>query len=412
MPDQTKLQRYAHLLASYALNIQPGQIVNVSTEVYHRDFAMMLGESCYRLGAKCVNYDLSDPRSLRQRIQLSKDEAYLDYAPSFLSERYRELVDQHAANIKIIGLEEPELLADLDPKRQNKVRMANYKAIKYFYTEGIGKSKSHWTVAAAATPKWGRRLFPDLGPVDAEEKLWEEIFRICRVDQENCIEVWKKHNQNLKRRAKTVNEMELKTIHFSGPGTDLTVGLSRKAVFKGGTELGPHEAEFEPNIPTEEIFTTPDWRRTSGKVRATRPFLVNGVLVKDLEMVYEEGVLTKFSASHGEDTFREYVDSDEGARKLGEVALVGVDSPIFQSGIVFEEILFDENAACHIAIGSAYKFCVQGGETMEQEELEKIGCNESSVHTDMMISSEEVNVTGETWAGASVELLQDGKWLI
>ena len=340
------------------------------------------------------------------------NESDLDYVPSFISEKFRELVDSKAANLKLIGSEDPDVLAGLDAAHLNQIRIGTYKAIKYFYDEGISKSKVHWTVAAAATPGWGAKIFPDSPPDEVEEMLWDEIFKICRADKENCLEMWHEHNAKLQRRAKAVNEMGVKTLHFTGPGTDLKVGLSQKAIFKGGTDMGPRGAEFEPNIPTEEIFTTPDWRMTEGSVAATRPFLINGTLIENLKMTFAGGVLTDFSATNGESTFREYTDSDEGAKRLGEVALVGIDSPIYQSGLVFEEILYDENAACHIAIGSAYKFCVDGGENMNKEELEAIGCNESSVHTDMMISSEEVDVMAETHDGKNVQLIKNGEWCI
>ena len=206
--------------------------------------------------------------------------------------------------------------------------------------------------------------------------------------------------------------MKIKELHFTGKGTDLTVGLSENAIFKGGTDESPRGVPFEPNIPTEEVFTTPDYRVTRGRVQTTRPFLINGKLITDLSLEFTDGEISSFSATNGEDTFREYINSDEGSKRLGEVALVGVDSPVYQSGLVYQEILFDENAACHIAVGSAYKFCIDGGDTMTKEELTAIGCNESTVHTDMMISSEEVDVTAKTYSGETVELIKAGKWVV
>ena len=204
--------------------------------------------------------------------------------------------------------------------------------------------------------------------------------------------------------------MGIEKLHFTGPGTDLEVVLSEKARFKGGCDVGPHGVEFEPNIPTEEVFTTPDCRQTQGHVRTTRPFLINGKMIRDLELKFADGQIVDFSASDGEDTFGEYINSDEGSKSLGEVALVGIDSPVYRSGLVFEEILYDENAACHIAIGSAYKFCIDGGEAMSADQLAEVGCNVSTVHTDMMISSEEVDVTAHTRSGGSEALLRQGRW--
>lgn len=403
------LKNYANLLVSYALNIQEGQILNISTEAINRDFALLVAEAAYQRGAKYVNLDLSDLRLTRLRV-LSKNEDDLRYVPSYLSIKYDELLDNTAANLKILGSEDPDLLSDLDPKKVNTMMIAQRLALKRFYDEGIGKSKVHWTVAAVSTPKWARRIFPELSETEAQQRLWDEILKAVRADKENCLELWKEHNLALQRRAKKFTELKIKELHFKGPGTDLRVGLSKKAIFKGGTDISPRGVEFEPNIPTEEVFTTPDFRRTNGKVRATRPFLINGRLIEGLELEFKDGEIVSFSATEGEKTFREYISSDEGAKRLGEVALVGIDSPIYQSGIIFEEILFDENAACHIAVGMAYKFCLAGGPEMEKEELQSLGCNESSVHTDMMISSDQIDVIARTYAGEEIVLITKGSW--
>jgi aminopeptidase len=411
MNFQEKLRTYAELLVVHGLNVQKGQIVNISTEVIHRDFAYTIAEVAYEKGARYVNIDLSEPRLAKLRL-LQSEEEDLKYVPSYLEPKYRELVDTTAANIRIIGMEDPDLLSEMDPKRINTVRMQQRLALKYFYDEGIGKSKVHWTVAAAATPRWGQKLFPELKEEEANERMWDAIFSACRADKANCLELWQKHNTLLQDRAKMLTEKKIKLLHFKGPGTDLKVGLSERAIFKGGRDMSPRNVEFEPNIPTEEVFTTPDYRVTEGSVQATRPFLVNGKLIENLRLEFKNGSISSIKADSGEETFREYVSSDEGASRLGEVALVGIDSPIFQSGLIFQEILFDENAACHIAVGSAYKFCIEGGDTLTETEAVSIGCNESSVHTDMMISSEEVDCLAETYSGEKIQLINKGCWAI
>ena len=405
-----KRKRYAELLVKFGLNVVPGQVVNIGAEACSREFALDVVDAAYKAGAKFVNLDLTDQRVLRSRILNSSFED-LSYVPSFLPVKYKSLVDDASANLRIIGSEDPELLSDLDPKRLNSVRLNQHIAIKYFYDEGIGKSKVHWTVAAAATTGWAKKLFPDLSEEQGLDKLWSAIFDICRVNTPDFLEAWQKHDKMLHVRAEKLNQFKIKQVKFTGPGTDFKVGLSIKALFKGGSDVGPRQVNFEPNVPTEEVFTTPDYRLTEGVVSATRPFLVNGRLIKGLKMSFEKGVLVSFSAEEGEETFKEYVESDAGAKRLGELALVGIDSPVYQSGIVFEEILFDENAACHIAIGSAYKFCLEGGPKMSKDELEQYGCNESSVHTDMMISSEHVDVEAECYDGRTVKLIEKGKWV-
>jgi aminopeptidase len=405
-----RLARYADLVISYGLNVQPGQLVNISSEVIHRAFVGLLVEAAYRRGASYVNVELVDPLHVRSRILHSHSE-HLGVLPAFFSAKFSEFVDVSAANLKVLGPECPDYLSDLDPNAVNDVRKATYHAAKRFYTDGIGKSKVHWCVIAAATPAWGEKIFPELRGRVAEEMLWGEIFKICRVDHDDYVERWREHNVRLKRRAERLTALGIRELRFSGPGTELTVGLSPKALFKGGMDRTPAGHEFEPNLPTEECFTTPDWRRTEGVVAATRPFYVNGKLIKDLTITFKNGLISGFSCSEGASTLESYLKSDEGANRLGEVALVGVDSPVFESGLTFQEILYDENAACHIAVGSAYKGCLQGGAEMPDEECAALGCNVSSVHTDIMISNEEIDVQAVLESGEMIDLLVRGRWV-
>jgi aminopeptidase len=408
---ESQLERYADLLVGHGANVQPGQILQITAEAVNRDFATRVAEAAYRRGAKWVQLELVDARVSRSRFLHASEES-LDYVPSFVGAKFDEWVEEKGATIRLIGSEDPDLLADLEPAKLNRARVAQYRAARRFYEDGIGRGQIHWTVAAAATEGWGRKVFPDLPGPEAKRRLWEEILRLVRADREDCLEAWEEHNATLHRRSETLTGLGISELHFTGPETDLVVGLSEKAIFRGGTDTGPHGVPFEPNIPTEEVFTTPDWRRTEGRCRVTRPFLVNGKLIEDLHLEFKEGVVSKVEASSGRDTYAEYISSDPGASRLGEVALVGIDSPVFRSGLVFQEILFDENAACHIAVGSAYKTCLQGGESMSEAELEAVGCNVSSAHTDMMISDEQVDVVARTHAGETVPLLEKGQWRV
>jgi aminopeptidase len=410
MTFEEKLKNYAELLITVGLNVQPGQIVQLSSEPIHTDFVLMLTELAYKKGAKFVQVDLADTRFARTRLLNSKED-FLTFVPDHLEMRYREMVDTVGANLRLLGSEDPDILADLNPKHVNTSRMSVREKMSYFYEEGISKSKVQWTVAGAATPGWGKKVFPELDPDEACKQLWEEIFKICRADKPNCIQLWQDHNEMLISRAKHYSELKIERLHFTGPGTDLSVYLSQQAKFRAGTDISPRGVSFEANIPTEEIFTTPNYHRTSGVVRTTRPFLINGKLIENLELEFKNGTIENFSATAGEETFREYIKTDFGSSRLGEVALVGIDSPVYQSGRVFQEILYDENAACHIAIGSAYKFCVDGGDSYSKEELEKLGCNESKAHTDMMISSEEVDVTAYAFDGGKHQIIKNGAWV-
>ena len=403
------IRRYADLIVRHGLNLQRGQLLNISAEACHRDFVNLVVEAAYKVGASIVNVDLIDPRFQRTRILTSADE-YLEHVPDFIQQKFKELVDTSAANLKIVGPEYPEILSDLDAKAVNRIRKAQFQAAKYFYSEGIERAKIHWCVVAAPTHAWAARLFPGESSDEALRKLWNEIIKACRADRADYLQAWINHNALLQSRAKRLTELKIDTLHFVGPGTDLKVGLSELALFRGGSEPGPRGVDFEPNLPTEECFTTPDYRKTEGIATATRPFLVNGKLIKGLVMTFKGGEIVDFSCQEGHDTFKEYIDSDPGARRLGEVALVGTDSPIFQSGIVFEEILFDENAACHIAVGVAYKICLKNGPTLTEDQLREVGCNESSVHTDMMISSENVDVFANLRNGETIKLIEKGSW--
>jgi aminopeptidase len=406
------LDRYADLLVSWALNIQPGQSFYINAEPIHRHFCGKLVKRAYEKGAKLVHVSLNAPEYLKYRIEGSRAENDLTFVPKWLSDRYREMVDENSASLRLVGSEDPQMLSELDPKKINLQQVNFRKAIKYYYEEGVGKSKVAWNVAAHATPVWGQKLFPELSGEEACKLLWEELFKICRVDREDYLEEWKQHNGRLKKRAKALDNLKIEKLHFIGPGTDLKVFLSREATFRGGGDLSSRGVLFEPNIPTEECFTTPDCRSTEGKARVTRPVLVNGKLVRGLEIEFAKGELVHFSAEEGEATFREYIESDPGARRLGEVALVGIDSPIYQSGRVFQEILLDENAACHIAIGFAYTFCIKGGENKSRQELDALGANQSACHLDMMISDDAVDVLAETYEGRAIPIIRKGSWII
>lgn len=403
------LDRYADLLVSYALNIQPDQPLFIHGEVIHRDLAVRMAKIAYQRGAKFVQLDLQPPELLKTRIELS-DPKNLEIVPRNLADRYMEALDEQAATFRFVGSEDPDLLTHLDPKKLNTVQLNFRKAIKRYYEEGVGHSKVAWSIGAFATPKWAKKIFPNLSQEQAVEKLWTAIFKICRVDQPNYIEAWKAHNSKLKERAAKLDQLKIATLHFTGPGTDLKVGLSPLYQFRGGGDLSSRGVIFEPNVPTEECFTTPDYRKTEGRARVTRPFTVNGVLVKDLEIVFKEGVLVEAKAKEGEAAFKEYISSDEGAKRLGEVALVGCDSPVYKSDIVFQEILYDENAACHIAVGFAYLFCIKGGDKLTPKERDDIGCNVSHCHVDMMISDEKVNVDAIDTQGKVTRLITNGNW--
>ena len=406
-----KLQNYADLLVRFALNLQEGQELQISAEVVHLELANLIVETAYRAGAKYVQLNVVSPRADRARIQYTKNSEDLDYLPDYLASRMDHFIDHRGATLSLVGSGEPDLFSDLSPQLVNRMSMARRKKFQRFYKEGIHHSKVHWCVASAATPRWAKKVYPELSEEQALAALWNDIFFMSRADTSDWLARWERHNAILHKRSKLLTELNIKDLHFVGPGTDLRVGLSKRARFQGGTHpSSPSGLHFEPNIPTEECFTTPDFRKTEGHVRVTRPFLIHDMEVKGLEIVFKEGKIASYTAEKGEEIFGEYIASDEGGSRLGEVALVGIDSPIYQTGRLYGEILIDENAACHIAVGSAYLYCLEGGEALSHEELADLGYNESHCHTDMMISSEKVDVTAHTYSGDEVHLLVKGEW--
>ena len=411
MDFEASLDRYAELIVRKGCNVQPGQTLYLGADSLSCDIAVKVAEAAYEAGARYVQVDLSDDRFHRARLNLSREE-FLDHVPRHVPIRMDEAIDDQGAMIRLVGSGDPGVLSGLDAERSNRCRLAHHKAVQRFFDEGIGRSMVQWCVASAATVGWAESIFDDFKGEEARLELWRQLLKIVRADREDCLQAWDDHSASLARRSAALNELKLDRIVFSGPGTELTVGLSSRARFEGGSIVSQRGKEFIPNLPTEEVFTTPDWRKTEGHVRVTRPFLVNGTLVKDLHMTFRDGVLVDFEASSGQESLRSYVDSDEGARRLGEVALVGIDSPVYQSGHVFREILLDENAACHIAVGNAYKTCLADGVNLSKEQLDDIGCNSSSAHTDMMISDEEVDVLGVSTQGKEVALLHSGAWVL
>ena len=411
MDMQVLLDRYADLILTHGVSLKKDDILNIAVECIGRDFAVLLTKKAYEMGAKAVYVDLIDSRIGKLRINKSKEEN-LSFVLDYEAKKYDEFVDKRIANIRLICPEDPDILNDEDPKRITKLSLARNKAAKRFYEEGIGQSKMKWCIAAMSSPKWGKKVFPTLTEKEAEKALWEDIFKICMVDKEDCLELWTKRDKAIKERVKKLQAFKVKELHFVGPETDLYIGLSPKAKFGGGSERTDTGIDFEPNIPSEEIFTTPDYRTVRGTVKATRPVLISGKQVKGLKMTFTDGVVTDFDATEGKENFASYIKGDTGSSRLGEVALVSTDSPIFQSGHIFEEILFDENAACHIALGNGFEFCIEGSDNMTEEELANEGFNKSSFHTDIMISSPEVDVIAETRDGKNIPIIEKGKFVI
>ncbi|HON89367.1 MAG TPA: aminopeptidase [Spirochaetales bacterium] len=408
--DRAFYEKYADVLLS-AVNLQEGQNLLIRAEPYHLEFAAILAAQAYNRGARYVRFDnneMENPLLYKSRIEYSK-EKYLDYVPELRINATKIMIEEDWALIAIRAPEDPDLLAQLDPARNAKASKAIAMAMKP-YTSRISNNEIAWLVAFNPTPKLAGKIMNMNPSQEAVEALWQILIPILRLDNPDPAHFWVEHGMTLSERAHKLNNLHLDRLHFEGPGTDLTIGLMEGSIWHGGPDNTQSGRRFSPNIPTEEVFTSPDFRRTDGKVQFTCPVFVPSVgkTITGGWLLFKDGKVIDYGAQEGKDVLDTYFSLDDNARFLGEVALVDTSSPIFKSGKTFYNILFDENAACHIALGSAYPGCLKNGSTMSDEELTKAGANVCSVHTDFMIGSPDVAVTGITADGKRIPIIADG----
>jgi aminopeptidase len=392
IPDP-ELDRYADLVVRVGANVTPGQLVFVDGLLAHAQFVRALTRAAYRAGARYVDARYRDRHVDRAMIESGPEEA-LDWTPPWLLARMQ--ATEGAARIGITGDPEPELLADLDPSRVGRARMTE---LSQESLRLLNARASSWTGVASPSEGWAQTIFgtPDLG------RLWEALSFAVRLDADDPVAAWNKHLDRLELRARALNALELDAVHFLGEGTDLTIGLLPQSRFGAARFTTSWGQTHVPNMPTEEVFATPDARRTEGTVRATRPLALRGQVVRGLELRFEGGRCVQAEAETGADVVREELKADEGAAYLGEVALVDGSSRVGQTGLTFFDTLFDENATCHIAYGSGLVPGIDGDAPEE-------GFNVSSVHTDFMIGGPGVAVDGLTRAGGTIPLLREDAW--
>jgi aminopeptidase len=396
-----RLDSYAELIVRVGANVQPGQTVYVTALVEHAPLARAIGRAGYAAGARFVDVRYADNHLRRSFIEHASEED-LTESPSWLMARTEALADRGAL-IMIAGDPEPELLADLDQTRVGRARPVE--AMKR-QLRAQNERAVNWTIAAFPTEGQAKQVFgePDL------ERLWEAVAHSVRLDEPDPVESWRLHVERLRARCDQLNTAAFDAIRFTGPGTDLTVGLIAGSRWSGGGLSTVDGIQHVPNLPTEEVFNCPDSRRTDGVVRSTRPLSLGGTIVRDLEVRFEHGECVEVKASTGADAVRGQMEVDGFGKRLGEVALVDGESRVGQTGITFFDTLFDENATCHIAYGSAVTFGIDGLEGLTPEELRERGINVSSVHTDFMIGGPEVAVDGVTADGKSVPILREDVW--
>ena len=405
-----KLDRLAEVSIRVGLGLREGQELVLTAPTDALPLVRRIVEHAYKAGAKLVTTLFADDALALARYQFAPDSSF-DYAPQWYYNAIADAFKSGAARMAITGAN-PALLSSQDPAKVSRSNIATSKAYKPAM-ELITRHEINWTIVAAATPAWAALVFPGDPEELALGKLWDAIFRTSRITGNDPVEDWQQHGANLKRRVDLLNSKRFHSLRFFTPdgATNLTVGLADQHLWAGGGTTAGNGIYCQPNIPTEECFTTPHKDRVHGVVSASKPLSHQGTLIENIRCEFKDGKIVEVTASKGEEAIRKLISTDDGARRLGEVALVPHNSPIAQSGILFWNTLFDENAASHIALGQAYSTCLINGEKMSNEELSKLGANESLIHVDWMIGNAAMNIDGLAANGSADPLMRHGDWV-
>ena len=404
----TKLKEYADLLVRIGLNVQSGQQVNIFAPVDCAILVRACAEACYDAGAREVVVMWNDDKISRMKYLHAAD-AVFDEMPAWLKTFYDSALENKCPHLASVG-DDPESLKGVDPTRIQRWRQTTGRAIEAYY-KAQTNNDFQWLVAACPTPAWAKMVFP--GADNAMEQLWEAVFAAVRVTGDGkAVERWAEHVREQKKLVAKLNEYAFTTLHYrSGLGTDLTVGLPENHFWTGASELAGNGVEFIANLPTEEIFSLPHKDRVNGRVYASKPLSLNGNLVDGFWLELKDGRIVNIHADVGEEYLRKSVTLDEGSSYLGEVALVPYDSPISNTGILFYETLFDENAACHFAFGEAYP-CIHGADKLSPDEQKELGINQSINHVDFMVGTADLEIVGTTHDGREIKVFENGNFAL
>ncbi len=410
---QQMLAKYAEVILKVGLNIRAGQRLIITlgaTRGVPLEFAPLVREiakAAYAAGAKYVEAIWGDEEMLRLRAQHAPKDS-LDEYPKWQVDAIKAMIENGDALLSIAG-SNPDLMGGLDPEIVGKIQQVhvqNWSPV----SEKVSANAINWCVVAAAGEAWARKVFPDLTPKKAQEKLWQAIFETTRIDQPDPIAAWQAHIEKLRKHANYLQSKQYAALHYKSPGTDFMLGLPDGHLWISAQSLAQNGITFTANMPTEEVFTLPDRNRADGVIAATFPLSYGGTLIEDFHVHFENGQITKVGAKRGEAALQKLVDTDEGSRRLGEVALVPASSPIGRRGHLFYNTLFDENAACHIAIGRAYRFTLTGGTELTDDEFAAAGGNLSLNHVDFMIGSPQMDIDGITKDGHREPVMRQGEW--
>ncbi len=405
---EEKLRKFATVAVKVGVGLQPGQKLYVNANIEALPLTRLVVEEAYKAGSRLVVTQLYDEQLNLARYRHAPRDSFQEYA-AFMVEARLKALDEGYAWLSILA-DDPEILQGQDPEL---IRQASQTAARFSkpFSDRISGFATNWCIIGAASPRWAQLVFPDVPPPQQIERLWEAIFRVSRVDQEDPVAAWQAHVRNLERRVEQLNAKRFAALHFKGPDTDLRVGLAEGHLWAGGAGRAQNGAQCIPNMPTEEVFTTPHRERVDGWVRSTKPLSLHGNLLEGIRVRFEQGQVVEAYADKGQEILHHLLETDSGARRLGEVALVPHSSPISTSGLLFYEALYDENAASHIALGASYDECLQGGMGLTPEQKLAAGANDSLIHIDWMIGSEHIDVDGIAQNGSAEPLMRGGEWV-
>ena len=406
--NKSFLIKYASLAVNIGVNIQKDNILVISSPIETAEFARLITEEAYKSGAKDVIVHYGDQKLTKIKLENSSLET-ISNIPEWQAESYNYYARQEACFISI-SASDPDGLKGVPVEKIGASQKARTSALKEYFDNSMS-NKCRWCVLSVPTLSWAKKVFPKVSDDEAMESLWDVIFKTVRVDTENPVNAWKKHNAYLEEKIKFMNNNNFKSVHLkSANGTDLNIELPEGHIWAGGSEGDVNGIPFNANIPTEEVFTLPKKTGVNGIVYSSKPLSYGGNLIDNFSITFKDGKAIDFTAETGYDVLKQMLESDEGAKYLGEVSFVPYNSPISNSKLIFINTLFDENAACHLAFGRAYESCVKDADKYSEEELEKIGVNNSVIHVDFMIGTSDLEITGINKNGEAIQIFSNGNW--
>ncbi|MCB0726854.1 MAG: aminopeptidase [Ignavibacteriae bacterium] len=410
--NEEYIKKYCELIIKVGVNLYKGQSLMIGSSVQNSDFALELADTAYKAGAKHVELLYISNKLKKSKIDHTVNSGDLEFIPAFYINRMHEAIASDWAFIRIDNLEEIDELKSADTEKLG-IIMKKEQELNAPMSNAVSTGKICWCIVAAPGPKWAAKVFNDEPSEELTNKLSESLVKVLRLDKDDPVEEWRLLGKKLKDRSDKLDAMKIDKLVYKGPGTDLEIGLNKTSIWKAGFTKAQNGRAFIANIPTEEVFTTPDYKRTNGKVRVTKPVKVLENLLTGIWFEFKDGKIVDFGADSKRDLLEKFFATDEGAKYLGEAALVDKHSEVHKSGLIFNSILYDENAACHIALGRGIPTCLTNKDGLiSPEEMMKNGCNYSLVHTDFMIGSDEINVTAVTQDGKEIEIIKMGEFVI